>query len=276
MQCMEIWGGNSAAEAGVSVPGLDVWVYAQPYHGAPTGGDIHYLSMCAAGKIARFAVADVSGHGQDVGELARVLRDQMRRSINTIDQTRMARALNKAFSETSTAGRFATAVLATYWAPTDHLIVTNAGHPAPLWYHADTRQWTLLGPETPEASAHVDGCRGLPLGIIEPTEYHQFAVPLGKGDLVMLYTDSLTEAMSPSGEMLGENGLLETARRIDATRPTEAGRRLVSLIDEHRGSPEPEDDFTLLVLHHNASPPPKRSAADLARVTAKMLGLSKV
>lgn len=83
---MEIWGGNQAMDAAIAVPGLDVWVYSRPYAGAAGGGDIYYVSQCIAGNLARVALADVSGHGSTVDELAHELRSLMRRNINTPDR----------------------------------------------------------------------------------------------------------------------------------------------------------------------------------------------
>ena len=53
----------------------------------------------------------------------------------------------------------------------------------------------------------------LPLGITEPTEYRQFGAKLAMGDVVIIYTDAMTEARNPAGEMLDERGLLELAQR---------------------------------------------------------------
>ena len=147
LQCMEIWGGNEAIDNAISVPGIDAWVVSEVYHGDARGGDVHYISMCGAGRITRFMLADVAGHGEGVGELGRSLRKLMRRNINTLNQVRFARALNKQFASAGRVGQFATALLTTYFAPTDHLVICNAGHPRPLWYRAQTRQWHLLDGE---------------------------------------------------------------------------------------------------------------------------------
>ena len=74
----------------------------------------------------------------------------MRKYINTLDQTRLARALNRELVPLDGNGRFATALLTTYFAATDHLIICNAGLPWPLWFHAATGSWELLGPDTPQ------------------------------------------------------------------------------------------------------------------------------
>ncbi|MFM9958678.1 MAG: PP2C family protein-serine/threonine phosphatase [Phycisphaerales bacterium] len=281
MACMEIWGGNVATEQAVSTPGIDAYVYSKPYAGSEGGGDIHYVSLCSAGKIARFAVADVAGHGAEVSELAIRLRGMMRRYINTPDQARFASELNAAFGGESQAGggRFATALLATYWAPTDHLIICNAGHPRPLWYRASERRWTLMTEESGLRADHAGGwsddigIRNLPLGILDPTDYTQSAFPLAKGDLVLIYTDSLTEATAPTGEMLGETGLLNLCAELDATRPEGFIEALLERVKHFRAAADSDDDVTALLLHHNAADVPRYSLAARAGMVLRMLGL---
>ena len=74
-----------------------------------------------------------------------------------------------------------------YFAPTDHLIVCNAGHPRPIWYDASEKSWRFLDHTVKETS---DAPNNLPLGLIDPTKYVQFAVKLSPDDLVVAYTDS--------------------------------------------------------------------------------------
>jgi phosphoserine phosphatase RsbU/P len=118
-------------ERAVSTPGLDVWVYSRPHEGAEGGGDVHYVSLCGGGMITRFILADVSGHGASVAELATSLRALMRNNINRKDQARLVQALNREFSGLAKLSRFATAVVATYLTKGDTLTVYNAGHPRP-------------------------------------------------------------------------------------------------------------------------------------------------
>lgn len=271
MQCMEVWGGNIAIESGISMPGVDAWVYSQPFHAQASGGDIHYVSMCGEGRIGRFFLADVAGHGVGVSDLAIQLRKLMHKSIGRPDQTRIARGLNRAFGRLSTDGIFATAVMMTYYAPTDQLVCCLAGHPRPLWYQAATRQWRLLGPSLGDAHEF----QGLPLGVIHPTEYRQFAVTLNRGDIIAAYTDSLIEVHAPGVEPLGEDGLLSLAASMNASKPAELGRDLIAAVDRASGgtSATRDDDLTLLVLHHNAADPPPMSIVHKMRMMVKMLGL---
>jgi serine phosphatase RsbU (regulator of sigma subunit) len=267
---MEIWSGNENVDSAVAVPGIDAWVHSEPCEGQARGGDIHYVSMCGAGKLSRFAVADVAGHGVAVGHLAVRLRQLMRKHINTLDQTQFARALNREFRELAQEGRFATALLTSYFAPTDHLVICNAGHPRPLWYSARTQTWQLLAHDMPERATSVVN---LPLGVIEPTEYVQFAVSLGQGDLVVIYTDALIESTDADGKQLGERGLLDLVRGLDVSDPPNLSPNLLAAIDERHGGADVEDDRTVLMLRHNAADPPKRSLAEKMRVMGKMLGL---
>src|SRR5437762_14360996 len=86
MRCLEVWGGNQAVDNGVVMAGLDAWLYSRPFRDQSAGGDLHYVSSCAAGMVTRVLVADVSGHGESVADAARALRGLMRRYVNYVDQ----------------------------------------------------------------------------------------------------------------------------------------------------------------------------------------------
>src|SRR5215813_2715754 len=88
MKCLEVWGGNQAVDNGVVMAGLDAWLFSKPFGDQSAGGDIHYVSSCAAGQITRMLVADVSGHGEAVADAAGRLRGMMRRYVNYVDQSR--------------------------------------------------------------------------------------------------------------------------------------------------------------------------------------------
>lgn len=249
MQCLEVWGGNASVDNGVVMPGLDAWVVSRPFAGERAGGDIHYVSSCASGRITRVLVADVSGHGEAVAQVALTLRGLMRRYVNFIDQGRLVEGINREFAGLQKSGEFATAVVATYWAPTDSLVITNAGHPRPLWYRARAREWKVLSQQRSD-----EGLSNIPLGIAEPTRYDESSLRLGRDDLVILYTDSLIEARNAEGRQLGEAGLLDLARGLDPARPESMIPTLIRRIEEYAGS-APPDDLTVLVLRRNELKP---------------------
>jgi serine phosphatase RsbU (regulator of sigma subunit) len=210
-------------------------------------------------------VADVSGHGQGVSAIAANLRLLMRKNVNRLDQGEFVGAMNREFSALAEAGCFATAVVTTFFAPTNYLTLCNAGHPPPMLYRASQRQWRLL----------EDAAGGLPLGVIELAEYGQFGVELEPGDLVLCYTDSLIEAKSADGEMLGTAGLVEIVRGVGVTRPAEfIPALLAEIAARHSGNLE-GDDVTALVFTPNRATRKvgffKRAAAPL-RLLKAMVG----
>jgi sigma-B regulation protein RsbU (phosphoserine phosphatase) len=120
--------------------GLDCWVYSKPHGKAPCGGDVYYASSCATGRIIRLLLADVAGHGYAVSRVADDLRALMRRFVNRLDQAEFVALLNDQFASSSPGDVFATAIVATFFAPSRRLCLCNAGHPRPLLYSASTRQ----------------------------------------------------------------------------------------------------------------------------------------
>jgi len=270
MQCMEVWGGNEAADSTMRMPGLDAWVYSRPYKGDAGGGDVHYLSRCGTGRIARLLVADVSGHGAAVNDIAINLRTLMRRFVNFLDQTQFVESLNREFAGLTDSGLFATAVVGTYWAPTQYLVTCNAGHPPPFRYRARTKSWDLLEPMTDSKAGDL---ANLPLGIFDPTRYDQFGVRLERDDLVLIYTDSLMEAGATDGEMLGTAGLLRILSALDASKPETLIPKLIAKVHEHAGTENLGDDATALLMRNTAKGAPKMNFRETANAVWLFLGL---
>ena len=266
MQCLEVWGGNQAVDNGVVMPGLDAWVYSRPYGDQAAGGDIHYVSSCVSGRITRLLVADVSGHGEAVAGVARKLRGLMRRYMNFIDQARLIQSLNSEFGALSDDGGFATAIIGTYFAPTDRLTICNAGHPPPLWWRARRAEWTVI--DTARGRL-TEGLANIPLGIADLARYDQSALTLAEGDIVVLYTDSLSEAKDSTGRMLGTEGLLALARTLDPSDPTSFLRSLLGGVETYAGGP-PGDDATVLILRPNAFKP-RISFLEGVKTSARMV-----
>jgi serine phosphatase RsbU (regulator of sigma subunit) len=282
---MEILGGNRAARQIVHAPGVDVWIDSRPLEAGLGGGDVHYVSTCGGGQVTRLALADVSGHGASVDGLAIFLRKLMRKYINTLNQTQFAQALNQEFAAAAESGRFATALLMTYFAPTRHLIVCNAGHGRPLRYSARNQAWQALDLErvrdcpslkTCKVRYHFERVSNLPLGVLDPTEYEQFAIELEPGDLVALYTDAVIETVDGDGKQLGEAGLLSLAAALPSTEMTEVGERLLASVDARRGAAPQLDDQTLILVQRTDAPAPGPAVLRTASTMAKMLGLRRV
>ena len=193
MQCMEIWGGNRAIDKNFEAPGLDIYVHSSPYEDSPTGGgDIYYLTSCASGRISRFLLADVSGHGEAVSNIAVSLRDLLRENVNRISQEKFVTKMNREFGEATDGSLFATAVVATFFEPKKSLSVSVAGHPYPIYYKASQQTWVHLDPAESD-----EGLENLPLGVHE------------ESNLTVCWSDSLVGAVSDEMISLSRGGITQ-------------------------------------------------------------------
>jgi phosphoserine phosphatase RsbU/P len=247
LQCLEIWGGNHRVSHALELPGLTGWLHSEPTEQSTQGGDVHYVSVCSQGVLTRLALADVSGHGQSAGSIAVLLRGLIRKHIDTWDQSELMRELNSSLKSQVTHSQYASAILFAYYQPTRELVFTNAGHPPALWYHAATKTWDWLESATP--LAHV--IEGLPLGLIDGTDYVQVAVRLEPHDFVILYTDGITEARNPNGEMLERDGLLTIAQSLSIDEPARMSEAFMARMREFRGDTPPDDDYSFCILRQN-------------------------
>ena len=93
---------------------------------------------------------------------------------------------------------------------------------------------------------------GLPLGLIPGTTYSQTAVKLGPGDMLVLYTDGITETLDSSGNELGYRGLLELAKSLRDESPADMSRALMGAVESIRAGRPRRDDETLVVLQRAA------------------------
>jgi sigma-B regulation protein RsbU (phosphoserine phosphatase) len=160
------------------------------------------------------------------------------------DQSALIRQLNDDFFQNASRGRFATAFVASFYSDSGELLFTNAGHVPPLWYRSSTREWSLLYESTPLSKEIVD----LPLGLIAGTSYSQTAVQLEPGDLLLLYTDSISESYDDSGAQLGLARLLAMARNLPTESAIAAGKGLLAAVAQFRGTVPAADDETVVAL----------------------------
>ncbi len=243
LSCLELRGGNDAVAYPAEIAGLAAWVSSRPLSPATHGGDLHYLSLCSRGELARVVLADVAGHGEVVSAVADRLREALRQNVERFDQSILIRELNDAFLLGADGVQFATAFLLSYQSKLDELRYTNAGHLPPLWYRSLDRKWVLT-----EWVEDGEGLSDLPLGLISGTPYTQVSARLEHGDILVLYTDGITECRNPSGAPLGIEGFLSLAEALPLGPPTVMGPMLVNAVDGFRGKAPSMDDETVVVL----------------------------
>jgi len=240
--CNEIRGGNRKFIGTRKLPGVVAWVATLPINENSPGGDLHFMSVCDHDLISRVALADVSGHGQEVDAATIILHKLMRTNIDVWDQSDFMRGLNDTFNRLGD-GQYATAIILSIHRVTGRLAFSNAGHLPPLWYHASEKAWGWLeeGDPTPRKDL------GLPVGLIPGTDYCQTIVTLSRSDLLVLYTDGVTEAEDRMGKTLGREQLLEWVREGPVGSAPPLGLHVLERLMEFRGNFH-SDDETLIVL----------------------------
>jgi phosphoserine phosphatase RsbU/P len=102
---------------------------------------------------------------------------------------------------------------------------------------------------TPLSKEIVD----LPLGLIAGTSYSQTAIQLEPGDLLLLYTDGVSEAYDETGTQLGLERLLSIARNLPTESAMAAGKALLAAVARFRGAAPTADDETVLALQRRAA-----------------------
>lgn len=249
MQCMEIWGGNQATDKNFEAPGLDIYIQSSPYQDSKSGGgDLYYLTSCASGRITRFLLADVSGHGESVSNIAVALRDLLRRNVNTISQEKFVGQMNREFGEVGDEGNFATAVVATFFEPKKSLAVSVAGHPYPFYYRASKKNWVHLDPAELD-----DGLENLPLGVHGDANFPGRKVKTEAGDMFLLYSDAFIESINLDDEYLGIRGVLDLLNGFDQPRPDQIIPLLRKKISGMASGNLRDDDASLMLGHFTST-----------------------
>lgn len=242
MKCMEVWGGSCASDACLRRPGLDIWIQSNDVQCASEGGgDVHLLSSCASGRITRMLLADICGIGPLFSEIAGEIRDLMKRNVNAIQQQRIVREICSRLEEAAHKGGYASMLISTYFAPTRSYSLCNTGHPPPLVYRKTDSAWSVLKtqPNSADTATKVD--------MVTPDEYQHIKTKLDVGDIVLSYSNVLTECRDQEGNTLGHQGVLDRVRTLDLNQPEDLASALVSLIRGDHVDNVNADEATVLV-----------------------------
>jgi phosphoserine phosphatase RsbU/P len=244
LKCAETWSGNDVTATVLELPGLAAWVHSVAYGPGNAGGDVHYVSVCPSCLVTRVALADVSGHGRAVELMGAKLRELMQKYLTALEQAGLMRDLNESVRTELDGVHYATMVAVGFHERRDLLVLTNAGHPTPLFYQSKRNNWVWLDRQPPANRGIV----GTPLGLFADAVYDRTIVKWEIGDLVVLYTDGVSEATNPTGDELTRDGLLTLIRQLDTTSLDAFGNRLLEGLSEFRAGAVPQDDETITVL----------------------------
>lgn len=203
---------------------------------AKVGGDFYDFIRLEDGRIA-IVVADVSGKGVAAAILTATIRASVRMESHLGGRHGVARvvaAVNRWTCRDSSNNMFATMFYGVLDPTTMEFEYTNAGHVYPMVFRADGHLEQL----------DVGGCF---LGIMEEVEYEAGRVQFGQGDLLLLYTDGVTDTHNAAQEVFGIDRLVEVVRNNRDKSTVELRDAVHAATMAFRGSQEQFDDLTLLV-----------------------------
>ncbi|MDV4341786.1 SpoIIE family protein phosphatase [Methanoculleus sp. YWC-01] len=217
-----------------AVPGFELAALSVP--AKEVGGDFYDAIPLPGGRTA-FVIADVSGKGVPAALFMALSRTVLRANSLVPRSARDAiREANMLIAEDAKSGMFVTLFYAAADPANKTLTYVNAGHNPPLLFRSGGgRPVRLKG-------------TGIILGVMPEAEYGEETVALESGDLLLLYTDGITEAINPDEEQFGEERLIETVTGSLDRPSTEIVDRVRDAVMEFSGDEPQFDDLTLMVL----------------------------
>ncbi|MFT5302886.1 MAG: sigma-B regulation protein RsbU (phosphoserine phosphatase) [Mariniblastus sp.] len=214
---------------------FDFFSYYRPMQ--QVGGDYFDYVQLENNKIG-VIVADVVGHGVAAALLMAKVSAESRFALATSKTA--VEAISKMNNSLSgmNIDRFVTLVLGLLDLNTNQMTIVNAGHMPPILRKSSTGEISQLAIEE----------SGLPLGIMEEYEYESITVDLEPGDLMLMYTDGINEAMDSEGNQLSTNRMIEEIRQGQAKTPEAVGNQVCEIVARHAGLEPAIDDMCLVCI----------------------------
>jgi serine phosphatase RsbU (regulator of sigma subunit) len=206
--------------------------------GAVGGDYFGYFPRGGGGDGVDTLIGDVSGHGVGAALIMAEARTMfMAERLAAPNAAELLAKLNDLLhDDLECAGLFITACCAIFDAPTRMLSYANAGHPPPLLLRESATKCTPLDAD------------GLLLGIEKDVAFADMKVKLEHGDIVVFYTDGITETENAAGEMFGVERLAQAVTAHRGDKPEAMVSNVLSTLERFGGGKEHEDDLTLVVM----------------------------
>ena len=220
------------------VPGYEFFGF---YNAAQTIGGDYYDFIPLPGNLLAIVLGDVAGKGVPAALLMAKLSAEARFSMRTEPEPHLAIGVlnNQLFR--GIGDRFVTLTALVLDPVTHRVVIVNAGHINPMHYGAGTDAFL-------EA---IDTDRtGLPLGVIEDFVYDCVTITLEPYDSLVIFTDGVTDAMSPGGDLFEMERVTTAVRSRPADpgemRPKAIGDRLVAAVRKHAAGQAQNDDIAIV------------------------------
>ena len=200
------------------------------------GGD-YFDFLELPGDVLGVAIGDVSGKGIPASLLMASLQASLRGQTlgGSNDLEKLMTNLNRLVYAASSANRYATFFYAQYEVRSGRLRYVNAGHNPPLLFRAGGGVERL-------------GAGGPPVGLLPHVAYESAECVLECGDLAVLFTDGISEAMNDREEEWGEESLVHAVTKGGRRNPGELTAHVFAMADEFAGGAPQHDDMTIVML----------------------------
>jgi sigma-B regulation protein RsbU (phosphoserine phosphatase) len=221
------------------VEGLDYYGACRPALGV--GGDYYDFLELAENKFG-IAIGDISGKGIGASLMMASLQASLRgQAIHYKDDlAALMGQINRLLYETSTTNRYATFFYAQYEPATRKLAYVNAGHNPPFLIRRTNDDFEVLKLE--EGGAVVGM---LPSMLVN---YQQGEIGLQTGDLLVGFTDGISEAMNPQEEEWGEDAMLAELKNVYGKSAAEILPYIVAEADRFANGAKQHDDMTMIIV----------------------------
>ena len=201
------------------------------------GGDYYDYIPLPDGRLV-FTLGDVSGKGVSAALLMAKLSAEVRYGLlieSSFGET--VKRLNRSFSESRWDNRFITFFFGVLDPKTHEIRYFNAGHLPPILVSPDGST-QLLGEDK----------IGLPLGVMEDSEYEECSLTIENGQNLVIISDGLTDAMNAQEQYFMIQGVLDHLKQSRISSVTEFGRNLVNAVQSFAGRTPQTDDQSLLIV----------------------------
>jgi phosphoserine phosphatase RsbU/P len=219
------------------VPGIDYCGKCRP--ALVVGGDYYDFLPLGEGKLG-VAIGDVSGKGISAALMMASLQGSLRGQamLESDNLVSLMKRVNHLVYGASDASRYATFFYAQYESGTRRLTYVNAGHNPPFLVRV---RHEGLGVERLDQGGPV-------IGLMPDVPYEQASVALYPGDVILAYTDGVSEAMNPTDQEWGEQRLLDTAKSCLTLPAEQVIDRIIKAADAFASVAPQYDDMTLVVI----------------------------
>lgn len=223
---------------------LDIDAFYRPAQ--KIGGDLYDIFPIDDHRVA-LAIADVSGKGVPAALLMAICQTNLRHFARQCDTpAEVLRAMNKAMSGEIRQDMFITLICAVIDTRKDEITFARAGHELLLHMTQD--------PESGEFSTNTVGAQGMAVGMVPPEIFDEMIVdktiPFKKDDIIVLYTDGVTEAANEDGTEYSENRLRDVVTTLRDRSARELNEWIVSSVERYTGENQFMDDLTLISVKH--------------------------